>query len=139
MVFPVRHRGASGLFGTSRKALQNTGLSDFRQYLFVDSPYTRGYCLGFLAAHFAVPLIGGRSSVGRALEWHSRGQGFDSPRLHHGSVSAARMPPTQEKVRGRLAAVSAGIAQLVEHNLAKVGVAGSSPVSRSPLSDGRTV
>jgi hypothetical protein len=25
----------------------------------------------------------GRSSVGRALEWHSRGQGFDSPRLHH--------------------------------------------------------
>src|SRR5690625_5187711 len=28
---------------------------------------------------------------------------------------------------------SAGIAQLVEHNLAKVGVAGSSPVSRSRL------
>ena len=28
----------------------------------------------------------------------------------------------------------AGIAQLVEHNLAKVGVAGSSPVSRSVLS-----
>ena len=27
----------------------------------------------------------------------------------------------------------AGIAQLVEHNLAKVGVAGSSPVSRSTL------
>src|ERR1039457_100128 len=24
----------------------------------------------------------GRSSVGRALEWHSRGQGFDRPRLH---------------------------------------------------------
>ena len=33
----------------------------------------------------------------------------------------------------------AGIAQLVEHNLAKVGVAGSSPVSRSELQvwDGR--
>src|SRR5690625_8005191 len=30
-------------------------------------------------------------------------------------------------------AASAGIAQLVEHNLAKVGVAGSSPVSRSRL------
>ncbi len=27
--------------------------------------------------------------------------------------------------------IAAGIAQLVEHNLAKVGVAGSSPVSRS--------
>ena len=25
----------------------------------------------------------GYSSVGRALEWHSRGQGFDSPYLHH--------------------------------------------------------
>jgi hypothetical protein len=23
-----------------------------------------------------------RSSVGRALEWHSRGQGFESPRVH---------------------------------------------------------
>ncbi len=32
----------------------------------------------------------------------------------------------------------AGIAQLVEHNLAKVGVAGSSPVSRSRR-DGRAV
>ena len=31
---------------------------------------------------------------------------------------------------------SAGIAQLVEHNLAKVGVAGSSPVSRSGMGDG---
>ncbi len=29
------------------------------------------------------------------------------------------------------AADNAGIAQLVEHNLAKVGVAGSNPVSRS--------
>ena len=25
----------------------------------------------------------GRSSVGRAPEWHSGGQGFESPRLHH--------------------------------------------------------
>ena len=25
----------------------------------------------------------GHSSVGRALEWHSRGRGFDSPWLHH--------------------------------------------------------
>ena len=29
----------------------------------------------------------GRSSVGRALEWHSRGQGFDSPRLHGRTAS----------------------------------------------------
>ena len=33
---------------------------------------------------------------------------------------------------GSLSGACAGIAQLVEHNLAKVGVAGSSPVSRSP-------
>ena len=32
---------------------------------------------------------------------------------------------------------AAGIAQLVEHNLAKVGVAGSSPVSRSSRMRGR--
>ena len=25
----------------------------------------------------------GHSSVGRAFEWHSKGQGFDSPCLHH--------------------------------------------------------
>ena len=29
--------------------------------------------------------LGGHSSVGRALEWHSRGQGFDSPWLHQGN------------------------------------------------------
>src|SRR5688572_29496404 len=41
-------------------------------------------------------------------------------------------PPETSLVAGRLLiAGSAGIAQLVEHNLAKVGVAGSSPVSRS--------
>ena len=31
------------------------------------------------------PLGRGHSSVGRAPEWHSGGQGFDSPWLHHGS------------------------------------------------------
>ena len=29
-----------------------------------------------------MPCPWGYSSVGRALEWHSRGQGFDSPYLH---------------------------------------------------------
>ncbi len=38
---------------------------------------------------------------------------------------------------GRAVEDFAGIAQLVEHNLAKVGVAGSSPVSRSDKADGR--
>ena len=43
---------------------------------------------------------------------------FESPPLHVIDVSN-----------------DAAIAQLVEHNLAKVGVAGSSPVCRSTLSD----
>src|SRR6266496_5237713 len=77
----------------------------------------------------------GRSSVGRAREWHSRGQGFDPPRLHCLGLAG-------DAERGFLGCAGveraldssplAGIAQLVEHNLAKVGVAGSSPVSRSP-------
>src|SRR5262249_20635405 len=29
-----------------------------------------------------ISRLWGRSSVGRALEWHSRGRGFDSLRLH---------------------------------------------------------
>ena len=31
---------------------------------------------------YNIPVLWGYSSVGRALEWHSRGQGFDSPYLH---------------------------------------------------------
>ncbi len=33
----------------------------------------------------------GFSSVGRALEWHSRGQGFESPKLHQNNL----IPPFQ--------------------------------------------
>ena len=72
-----------------------------------------------------VAAVWGCSSVGRALEWHSRGQGFDSPRLHLARRTCRRIDEFW----------FAGIAQLVEHNLAKVGVAGSSPVSR--FSDGQ--
>src|SRR5215212_8623874 len=89
---------------------------------------------------------GGRSSVGRALEWHSRGQGFDSPRLHWaGAVSEclpslvrASMTDRDAKLAPVRSARRAGIAQLVEHNLAKVGVAGSSPVSRSVVATDAT-
>ena len=34
--------------------------------------------------------MGGRSSVGRALGWQSRGQGFDPPRLHHKAVKSKK-------------------------------------------------
>jgi hypothetical protein len=46
----------------------------------------------------------GRSSVGRALEWHSRGQGFDSPRLHGVAIEYA----------GRL--VDVGLGRLPRHS-----------------------
>ena len=36
---------------------------------------------------YNMPCPWGYSSVGRALEWHSRGQGFDSPYLHHARPS----------------------------------------------------
>src|SRR5258708_34006094 len=58
---------AAGFVGRSRKALQNTGLADFRQYPFVDSLYTHGYCLGFLAAHFDAPFMGGVAQWGERL------------------------------------------------------------------------
>ena len=34
----------------------------------------------------------GHSSVGRALEWHSRGRGFDSPWLHQLIIEVIRCP-----------------------------------------------
>src|SRR5207302_2319662 len=43
----------------------------------------------------------GCSSVGRALPWHGRGQGFDSPQLHHKTAghwpwrkSRGELPPS---------------------------------------------
>ena len=45
-------------------------------------------CFGSCATRFCRSR--GRSSVGRALEWHSRGQGFDSPRLHWAGVGQVR-------------------------------------------------
>ena len=63
---------------------------------FVDITYTRRYIWWFLRervfignACSAFSGTRGCSSVGRALEWHSRGQGFDSPRLHWAGGGAA--------------------------------------------------
>ena len=56
----------------------------------------------------------GRSSVGRAREWHSRGQRFDPARLHQNLTNTGR-----------------GCNSGVEHNLGKVGVEGSHPFARS--------
>ena len=49
-----------------------------------------------------------------------------------GSIDTSVEHPIATRIADRVEAANrAGIAQLVEHNLAKVGVAGSSPVSRS--------
>lgn len=44
------------------------------------------------------PGVWGRSSAGRALQWHCRGQGFDPPRLHHFPLCACatQYPPIAE-------------------------------------------
>ena len=36
-----------------------------------------------------------------SLEWHSRGQGFDSPQLHHLDPSPAALEPGAEDAQGR--------------------------------------
>lgn len=50
---------------------------------------------GWLNTHVFSPVEGlwGYSSVGRALEWHSRGRGFDSPYLHHFQKIKNRVKP----------------------------------------------
>ena|SRR5690606_8737900 len=101
----------------------------------------------------------GCSSVGRALHSHCRGQGFESPQLHgsplvgRGTATLAQLvehvtrndgvvgsSPTGGSPAGTLRAPAgmeyggfdlAGVAQLAEHQLPKLRVAGSSPVSRS--------
>ena len=66
--------------GAAKYWPQTFSLDPFRRHAI----YTRLY----LAVPDGSPVrtasgrLRGRSSVGRALEWHSRGQGFDSPRLH---------------------------------------------------------
>jgi len=52
-------------------------------------------------------LEGAHSSAGRALEWHSRGQEFDSPWVHfairsRSSVWLERLPVTQEAASSSL-------------------------------------
>ena len=36
--------------------------------------------------------IGAVAQLARALPWHGRGQGFESPQLHHSSSPERRMP-----------------------------------------------
>ena len=109
----------------SPEAVQITGLLRFRQPRFVDITYTRRYIWWFLQERvfsFLKALVlagpGGVAQLGERLN------GIQEVR---GSI------PLTSMAEGAVwnGCLFAGIAQLVEHNLAKVGVAGSSPVSRS--------
>ena len=69
---------------------------------------------------------------------------FESPPLHKRNFRASRMQKNlvfmlRRRRKSRLFAEQAEIAQLVEHNLAKVGVAGPSPVFRSLVEQKRDV
>ena len=65
-------------------------------------------------------------------EWAAPTQSYQPVAISH-QLKRRETDTSDEKYRKRLFRKKkvAGIAQLVEHNLAKVGVAGSSPVSRS--------
>ena len=69
---------------------EDTVRNVFRQSDLLDLEPTPAYTFRFLKDG----LFGarGRSSVGRALEWHSRGQGFDSPRLHRVRSPVSHLP-----------------------------------------------
>ena len=69
----------------------------------------------------------GRAPKGRSAREHKGLR--ESEEL--GSPASTALTPLGDVSSFSVASHHAGIAQLVEHNLAKVGVAGSSPVSRS--------
>ena len=132
-----RARATEASLSESGKALQNTRHRDLRQTHFVDTVYTLDYNSRFLADGGFTPdtPLGGVAQLGERLN------GIQEVR---GSIPLASIPAAAVPRRGGITLEShdrsatrpsvsshAGIAQLVEHNLAKVGVAGSSPVSRS--------
>ena len=73
-------------------------------------------------------LARGYSSVGRALDWQSRGQGFESPYLHQ--------LPCGPEVRPSARFFSRAIGSGVEHFLHTEGVAGSNPASPTIAHEG---
>jgi hypothetical protein len=70
----------------SRKALQNTGLLDFRQSQFVDTRYTLGYTWWFLPSAFVIH--GARMGRGGVAQLGERLNGIQEVR---GSIPLASM------------------------------------------------
>jgi hypothetical protein len=107
------------------EALQDTGRWLFCQLDFLDIDTTLGYPSRFLSGVVETARVnaGGVAQLGERLN------GIQEVR---GSIPLTSMA----EVAAENGCLFAGIAQLVEHNLAKVGVAGSSPVSRSLVRGG---
>ena len=65
---------------------------DKKQLLYILVEAVRGFKV-FLMTFAYCLIFWGRSSVGRTLDWQSRGQGFDSPRLHFFSMAIGKVAP----------------------------------------------
>src|SRR2546422_1264275 len=76
---------------------------------------------------------GGGQYNGGVAQLGERVNGIHEVRGSIPLASMASRAVDESRLSGYICCRHAGIAQLVEHNLAKVGVAGSSPVSRSPV------
>ena len=105
---------------------------------FLDSVPTPDYTSCFLAEQLSPLGRGGVAQLGERLNGIQEVRGSiplasTSRRCSLSSVGppAVRVSTTPVDYWSNGLGANAGIAQLVEHNLAKVGVAGSSPVSRS--------
>ena len=84
------------------------------------------YCAlqgGTTAAKGSAPAVRGCSSDGRALQSHCRGQGFDSPQLHHARRSFRPVPDPD---------IAARTADLRLRGAAEDGVSGSREGNPSP-------
>ena len=102
------------------KALQDTGRWRYCHSKFLDFDTTLGYPSRFLPGGVTTRW----DSAGGVAQLGERLNGIQEVR---GSIPLTSMACDKDEN----SCLFAGIAQLVEHNLAKVGVAGSSPVSRS--------
>ena len=126
----------------ARIGVEDTVRNVFRQSGLLDLRFTRKYTFWFLkTACFGDPGSGGVAQLGERLNGIQEVRGS----IPLASIGAPCGVGQQEEpgrclsgwtrvvpaMKGTGTVRAAGIAQLVEHNLAKVGVAGSSPVSRS--------
>ena len=67
-------------FAENRKIRVRTAQKSMKNWF---SPFTSGKICAIIPNVRCGNALRGISAVGSAFEWHSKGQGFDSPMLHH--------------------------------------------------------